>query len=276
MNDYEMDYRNLLEKVREFGKFRPSRAGETICLFGEMLRINSLKLGQFPILTTRKMFPRPIAAELECFLKGSKWLQEFKDAGCNYWDANAAAWWRNQGDQTVDMSLGRIYGVQWRDWNCELGNIDQIQKLIEGIEKDPYGRRHIVTAWRPDELEEMCLPPCHIMFQVDVSTENYVDMTVYMRSVDLCIGLPADVVLYAILLRLIAQEVNKKPGNLIFMLGNAHIYVNHIAQWIEQAKRTPGVLPLYDIYARLNNFAADDLILHDYKPQEAIKYEFNL
>lgn len=276
MNDYELDYRHLLEEVREFGKFRPSRAGETIGLFGKMLKITSLKLGQFPILTTRKMYPRPIAAELECFLKGTQWLADFKAAGCNYWDANAKAWPRNQGEFKENMSVGRIYGVQWRRWNCDVSTLDQIEAVLTGMSKDPYGRRHIVTAWRPDELEEMCLPPCHIFFQLYAGGDDYVDMTVYLRSVDLCIGLPADVVLYAMLLHMMAHDLYKKPGNLIFMLGDTHIYANHMAEWIEQAKRTPGELPTYNISGHINNFVADDLTLFNYNPQEAIKYEFNL
>lgn len=276
MNDYENDYRHLLEKVREFGEYRPSRAGETIGLFGEMLKISTLRYGKFPVLTTRKMFVRPIAAELECFLKGTQWLEDFKNAGCNYWDANAKAWWRNQGDPTKEMSLGRIYGVQWRRWLSDVAEHDQIEALIDGLTKDEYGRRHVVTAWRPDELGEMCLPPCHIMFQCYMGVDGHLSMTIYMRSVDLCIGLPADVVLYATLLALIANEVRAKPGDLIFMLGDTHIYTNHLSKWIEQARRTPGDLPTYTLNSLTTAFVADQLQLHDYNPQEAIKYEFNL
>jgi thymidylate synthase len=228
----------------------------------------------FPLLTTRAVPYRGVLGELAAFIEGTSSLSRFKELGCNYWDGNAEAW--APGQDTV----GRIYGVQWRDWRNGDRSIDQLKRLVEGLISRPYDRRHILTAWNPGELEEMCLPPCHIFAQFyRSSVSSRLDCTVYMRSVDLCLGLPADLVLYAMLLTLIAEETKLHPGMLIFMLGDAHIYENHLDSWKIQRSREPhSDLPKAHFPAGMGlwNFDPTQVSFVGYHPEPNIKYELNV
>lgn len=267
--NYELAYLDLLHEVRNYGSMRTYRNGNALSIFGGTLRITSLLTGKFPILTTRKMSFKPIMGELAAFVTGSSRLQEFKDFGCNYWDMNAAQWSHNIGRTIQDMDVGRIYGVQWRDW---AGYIDQLRVLVNGIRRDPTSRRHIMTAWNPAELDDMCLPPCHILVQAYV-TDGRLDLSIYMRSVDLCLGLPTDVVLYAGLLIALAKECDLEPGELVFQFGDMHIYEKHLPTLVEQFTRPFGVLPSYTHLGDLFLLHPDDFELVGYNPQEPLKYE---
>jgi thymidylate synthase len=264
-------YLNLLDTVLELGQNRHSRVGDTISVFGQSITIDSLKHGYFPLVTTRKLSPRGVLGELAAFLWGAQSLKAFKTFGCNYWDHNAKQWEMNEGLPVDNMSVGRIYGVQWRDWN---GKHDQLAALVDGICNDPTGRRHILTTWNPSELDQMCLPPCHLLAQFYVTSDGYLDCIVYMRSVDICLGLPSDISLYAALLVLVAHETNLKPGKLTFFLGDAHVYAEHLKGAAEQLNRTPLPLPRYTLHkgSSLFNFHPDDLQIIDYAHHEAIKY----
>ncbi len=273
MNEYEKDYLQLVREVQYGGIQRTSRAGPTIGKFGMFFKTDALRHGQFPVLTTRKMFIAPVFGELAAFVRGSKDVADFKTWGCNYWDMNAAQWGMNAHIDPASHSVGRIYGVQWREWNYFY---DQLDKLVTSIEQDPYGRRHIVTAWNPSELNEMCLPPCHIMMQAYVNADGYLDLLVSMRSVDLCLGFPSDVVLYAAFLIALAKQVGLKPGTLSWSLGDSHIYENHLALFVEQQRREPYELPTFTYDGGdLIRFIPADLRIHDYKSHEAIRYALN-
>jgi thymidylate synthase len=169
--------------------------------------------------------------------------------------------------------LGRIYGVQWRDWRSvaheipafgtPVGSIkrtDQLQELVDGIKRDPTGRRHIVTAWNPGELELMCLPPCPLLFQVYVNVDS-LDMCVYQRSCDLFLGLPFDIAGYALLQRLIARKVGLSSGRLTFFIGDAHVYLNHMSQVNTVLERRPHSAPWLQLEA--------DADLWDFQPHHA-------
>ncbi len=271
---FEQDYLELVERVINTGEFVPSRAGYAWSITGAQLRIGCLADGLFPLLTTRKIYYRPVLGELATFLRGATMVAEFKAFGCNYWDANAAAWPANSGRKPEDYEVGRIYGAQWVNWT---NSINQLDKLVDSIKLDPSSRRHIVTAWAPHELDAMCLPPCHIFFQCFVR-EKQLSMIVYMRSVDVCLGLPADIVLYATLLLLLCNETALEPGELVFMLGDAHVYHNHVDQAQEQAKRLAYTAPRYKLSstATLKDFIPDDLEISNYNFREAINYELNV
>lgn len=273
MNQYEQDYIALVNQVIESGESRSSRVGTTSQMFGTQLVIDELAANRFPLLTTRKMFPAPIFGELAAFLRGSSSLATFKELGCNYWDDNAKAWPINAGlTDPNDMYLGRIYGVQWRYWNNQ---VNQLQKLTTGLEKDPFGRRHIITAWNPAELHEMCLPPCHILAQFNVARNLELDCMVTMRSVDLCLGLPADVVLYATMSAIVAQQTGYAPGRLIFSMGDTHVYHAHLKSWQEQCKRPIQELPFFALKEKttVDNFLPSNIEIVDYNPASPIKYE---
>lgn len=273
-SQYEQDYKFLVNRVIMIGEERQSRVGPTLSVFGTVLKIRDLNKGLFPILTSRKMYLKPILGELAAFLAGAEDLATFKDFGCNYWDDNAAAWIQNTDVDPKDYKVGRIYGVQWRRWDH---GYDQVEALIRGLKEDPYSRRHILTTWNPSELLQMCLPPCHLLAQFYVTNDFHLDCIVTMRSVDLCLGLPSDVVMYAALLILVAQQVRLSPGNLTFMLGDTHVYRNHVDTWIAQDAEQLHELPWWHLveHATMDNFTPDMFALSDYQQGPKLKYELN-
>lgn len=274
VSSFERDYLNLIRHVTKHGIRKPSRVGETISTFGHMLPIYDLRSNRFPILTTRRIYWKPILGELTAFLRGATTLKEFKDYGCNYWDANAIAWKKNEGKALYNMRVGRVYGSQWRSWDDQE---DQLAKLVAGIKADPNSRRHVVSAWNPSDMRDMCLPPCHIIFQC-YSNDSYLDLIVYMRSVDICLGLPTDIVLYAALLILLAQQTKHHPGTLTFMLGDTHLYVNHMDGVKTLLTRYTKTLPSFklDKTVTIDSFRPQHLELQDYIHDDPISYQLNV
>lgn len=277
MSKFEQAYMNLVTEVITRGEHRPSRAGFTVGVFGATFQTDCLERGYFPILTQRKIFPAGILGELEAFLKGAEDLQTFKDAGCNYWDANAAEWAPNKHTPVALQKVGRIYGAHWRNWTGAQGTVDQLANLVTSLRTDPYSRRHLLTTYNPAELAEGCLPPCHVLAQFNVRTTKQLDCIVTMRSVDLCLGLPSDVILYATLLLLLCNEAGYAPGKLTFMLGDTHVYRNHIDQFQEHANRPMHPLPQFKLpkSAGINTFVAADLQLYNYQHSGVLPYAFN-
>ena len=262
MNTLDKQYQDLLQDILENGVEKGDRTGTgTISTFGRQIRHN-LNDG-FPLLTTKKMAIKSIMTELKWFLKGRTDIQYLRDNGCKIWDGD----FEKAGKE--DGTLGPIYGKQWRDWN---GN-DQISNLINELKTNPDSRRLMVSAWNVGELEDMTLPPCHYGFQLytrvldlderidwynknsepshqsrDYFHEHMDDYAVprrvislmwNQRSVDTFLGLPFNIASYAMLLHLIAKEVDMIPGEIIGNLGDTHLYKNHIEQAEEQISREP-------------------------------------
>lgn len=277
MRDMHVDkaWHAMMLDVLRWGEPRQDRTGVgTRALFGLGFRVD-LRQG-FPAVTTKKLHFAQVAAELSAFVAGAETLAEFNRVGCTIWDANASAeaWKVNQ---RFPGDVGRIYGVQWRRWrsvlagrelhdNPELVEVDQLRRLVEGIRLDPHGRRHVVTAWNPGELEQMCLPPCHVGFQcfasdegkgflevhavgsrepaqVETTPRGSLDLAVHLRSLDLFLGMPFDVASYALLLHLLARETGRAARHLVLTAGDAHVYNNHAAQAAEVLSREPMPLP---------------------------------
>ncbi len=258
-------WHEVLRRCLKDGVPRNDRTGVgTKALFGVMLRFENVS-SAFPAVTTKRLAFKQVAAELACFLRGYDNIKQFNEMGCTIWNANAEApYWKPE----IPGALGKIYGVQWRAWD---GRIDQIAQLVEGIRKEPHGRRHVVTAWNPSDLKNVCLPPCHDRFQVFVD-EGSLDIMVNMRSVDLFLGLPFDIASYGILLSLIAKDVYLRPRHLVFSLGDTHIYNNHIEQVWEVLSREPK-LParlLLAPEATLDNFHPSMVKLLDYDSHAAV------
>lgn len=272
---FEILYHGLIDNVIQFGEKRQSRAGPTRQLFGQTLTIYDVAQGVFPVLTSRKIFYKPVFGELAAFIRGATDLETFKKFGCNYWDENAKAWEYNKSNSPEEYEVGQIYGAQWRDWQGR--GHDQLRTLIDGLITQPYSRRHLLTAYDPTEKWQ-CLPPCHILTQFNVSKLGALDCQVYMRSVDLCVGLPSDIILYAALLILVAQETDLHPGKLIFAFGDTHVYENHVQTWLtEQAGRTLHKLPYYALNkARLFDFEPNQIELIEYNHHEKVSYAFNV
>ena len=258
------EYLNLLNQVLTDGEERKDRTGVgTIGIFGAQARFDLCK--GFPLLTTKKLHLRSIIYELLWFLRDDTNIKFLKDNGVSIWDE-----WADK-----DGNLGRVYGAQWRDWIAPDGrHIDQIRNLIEGIRNDPFGRRHIVSAWNPGELDEMALPPCHALFQLHVSGDGELSCQLYQRSCDLFLGVPFNIASYALLTMMVAQVCGLKPKEFIHTYGDLHIYKNHIEQVKEQLGRIPRALPTMTLNPDVNDigdFKYEDFKLEGYDPYPAIK-----
>lgn len=270
-------YHELLNDILNNGERKDDRTGVgTISVFARQLRFN-LSDG-FPAITTKKLAWKSVVSELLWFIEGTgdeRRLAEIlygrRDSGRNtIWTGNAqAAYWTPKAK--YDGDLGRVYGVQWRDWR----GVDQLTNLIEGIKKDPNGRRHIITAWNVDELDQMALPPCHVLAQFYVSNGK-LSCHMYQRSVDVFLGLPFNIASYALLTHMIAQVCDLTVGELIISTGDTHIYTNHVEQVKEQLSREEYPLPMLLLRSEIKNideFLMDDIILDDYQSHGTIKAE---
>jgi thymidylate synthase len=279
-------YLGALKNVLENGDLRPDRTGVgTRSLFGLQLRFD-LTAG-FPAVTTKKLAWRSVVSELLWFIEGSGDERKLKellygdpssDKKTIWSDNESADYWQRKKKFKGD--LGRIYGVQWRTWRAPvfganrmgIKHIDQLVDLINGIKADPYGRRHIITAWNPGELDLMALPPCHMMAQFYVSN-GQLSCQMYQRSADMFLGVPFNIASYALFTHMIAQVCNLEVGELIITLGDAHIYNNHIDQVKEQLSREPMALPVLTLNPAISvitNFGMDDIELIGYNSHGAI------
>ena len=255
-------YLDLMRHVRENGVLRGDRTGTgTYSVFGHQTRYD-LDDG-FPLVTTKRTFFRGIVHELLWFLKGATNIRYLVDNDVHIWDDWADA----------DGELGPVYGVQWRSWPSRDGGvIDQIAQVVDSIATNPESRRHIVSAWNVDELDDMALPPCHLLFQFYVA-EGKLSCQLYQRSADLFLGVPFNIASYSLLTMMIAQVTGLEPGTFVHTLGDAHIYTNHIEQVDKQLSRAPRELPtviLNPAIDKLDDFTIDDIILENYHPAASI------
>ena len=297
-------YLQSLHQVLETGTRRDDRTGTgTISVFGMQQRYN-LSRG-FPAVTTKKLAWKSVVSELLWFIEGSgdeKRLREMLH-GSRYsekdtiWTANATAtYWKPKAK--YDGDLGRVYGVQWRHWRTvkprepnatfkdgfgttyrrtgsevEVREVDQLAQLIEGIKTDPYGRRHILSAWNPGELDAMALPPCHVLAQFYVA-DGKLSCQMYQRSCDMFLGVPFNIASYSLLTHMIAQVCNLQVGEFVHTLGDAHIYLDHVEQVKEQLQRGP--LPLPQLWLNpditdITKFTMSDIRLDGYTSHDAIR-----
>lgn len=235
-----INYNALLKEIMDTGSDRKGRNGLTRGVFTRQLRF---KMSDgFPAVTTKKLAFRNTAAELFWFMSGCSDNRVLQRLGCEIWTPNAnAEYWKPKAK--FDGDLGRVYGVQWRNWKKPDGStMDQLASVIDRIKKDPNDRRLIVTAWNPGELDEMALPPCHMMFQFFV-TDGKLSLHMFQRSCDMFLGVPFNIASYALMLHLVAQMTDLEPDELILTLGDAHIYHNHFEAVEEQLAREPFPLP---------------------------------
>lgn len=272
----EQAYLDVLQEILDTGVDRGDRTGTgTRALFGKTMRFD-LSSGLFPAVTTKKLAFKAVKSELLWFLEGSSddnRLKEINGSDKTIWTANAEApYWHPKADFPGD--LGRVYGVQWRKWQRPDGTtVDQVAEVIEAIKKDPNGRRHIITAWNPGELEQMALPPCHMFCQFFVA-DGKLSLYMHQRSCDMFLGVPFNIASYALLLAMVAQVTGLKQGELLHSLGDAHIYNNHFDAVKEQLSREPLASPtlwLNPEVTDIDSFTMDDIKLVDYKSHDAIK-----
>ncbi len=256
-------YLDLMRRVREQGVRKDDRTGTgTLSVFGHQMRFD-LAQG-FPLVTTKKLHLRSIIVELLWFLRGDTNLRYLHEHGVTIWDE----WADDNGD------LGPIYGYQWRSWpDYDGGHIDQIRQVIEQLRHNPDSRRILVSAWNVAQIDQMALPPCHCLFQFYVA-EGRLSCQLYQRSADIFLGVPFNIASYALLTLMLAQVTGLAPGEFIHTLGDAHLYLNHLAQADLQLSRQPYPLPemrLNPEVTDLFDFRLEDFELVGYQCHPHIK-----
>lgn len=263
-------YLDLMRKILKEGEAKSDRTGTgTLSIFGHQMRFR-LSEG-FPLVTTKKLHWASIVHELLWFLRGDTNIAYLKAQGVGIWDEWADA----HGD------LGPIYGKQWRSWEAPGGRvIDQISEVIETIRRDPFSRRLVVSAWNPADLPAMALAPCHCLFQFHVSEsregERRLSCQLYQRSGDVFLGVPFNIASYALLTEMIAHACGLVPGDLVHTFGDAHLYMNHLAQAELQLGRTPRPLPRLTFARQVKSIfdlTSDDIVIESYDPYPPIKAE---
>jgi thymidylate synthase len=283
-------YLELINDILTNGEMRDDRTGVgTISVFGRQLRFD-LNAG-VPAVTTKKLAWNAVKGELLWFLEGSgdeRRLAEITygiaEGKVTIWTPNALSpQWKPNARSVGD--LGRIYGVQWRDWRThqklwtsssesEDVSVDQIAVLIDGIKNNPTSRRHILSAWNVAELHQMALPPCHVLAQFYVSKDGRLSCHMYQRSVDVFLGLPFNIASYALLTHMIAHVCGLRVGELVISTGDTHIYLDHQDQVREQLEREPMSLPelfLNPEVRDIDQFKMDDIDLVGYESHGPIK-----
>lgn len=262
-----MSYQNLLKEILNTRDQKDDRTGTgTLSLFGEKMMFN---LAVFPLVTTKKMFFKGIVHELLWMLRGETNIRSLQEVGVKIWDE----WADEKGN------LGPVYGAQWRRWKSEYFwkngvVIDQISNLVEGIRENPNSRRHIVTAWNPNDIDDQALPPCHCFFQVHIREGYYLDLQMYQRSADVFLGVPFNIASYALLTMMLAQVTGYKPGVFHHIFGDVHIYNNHIEQVKTLLRRSPFNMPEVKInpdIKEIEDFKFEDFELNNYMHHDAIK-----
>jgi dihydrofolate reductase/thymidylate synthase len=288
-NPEEKQYLEILKDILEKGTVRMDRTGTGVkSKFGYTMRFD-LSQNRFPLLTTKKVFFRGVVEELLWFLGGNTNAKLLRDKGVKIWDGNASRSYLDSiglVDREED-DLGPIYGFQWRHFGARYRTmrddytgegIDQIQDLIHRIKTKPSDRRLILTAWNPLDLKLMALPPCHCFCQFYVDGKK-LSCQMYQRSCDMGLGVPFNIASYALLTVIMAHVCDLEPGEFIHVLGDAHIYMNHVDAIQEQLKRVPHAFPKLTVTSPskdISTFSSDDFKLVDYNPLEKIKMSMSV
>ncbi|AWU75568.1 uncharacterized protein C5L36_0B08140 [Pichia kudriavzevii] len=291
-NREEQAYLDLVKSILDTGELRQDRTGTgTYSLFAPPQLRFDLSNGNFPLLTTKKVFLKGVLLELLWFIKGSTDAKLLSEQGVKIWDGNGSREYldslglhdREAGD------LGPVYGFQWRhfgapyrDCHSDYTNegVDQIAQIIKTLKTNPYDRRIILSAWNPAAFADMALPPCHVLCQFYVSfpknksEKPKLSCQMYQRSCDVGLGVPFNIASYALLTYMIAMVVDMEPGEFVHVMGDTHVYVNHVDALREQLQRTPRPFPKLSIKRKvtdIDDFKFDDFEVLDYNPYPSIK-----
>ena len=270
----ENQYLQLIREILEKGSLEETRNGKTKSIFGYSMRF-SLKDGELPLLTTKKVAWKTCFRELQWFIRGSTNNKELQDKNVHIWDGNSTREFLDgRGLHNNEVNdLGPIYGHQWRHFNAEYKDchsdyngkgIDQLANVIREL-KNPLtrnSRRLIVSAWNPCQIEQMALPPCHILMQFNVRDNKYLSCSLYQRSGDVGLGVPINIASYSLLTHIISKHCDLIADEFIYFLGNAHIYEEHFEPIQEQLKREPFPFPKINIlqkHENIEDYTIDDI-----------------
>jgi len=279
----EKQYLSLISHTLRHGEKRQGRNGITYSVLGQQLRF-SLRNDRIPLLTTKKMAWKTCLNELLWFVAGKTDNTILNKKNVHIWDANASREFLKSRNLTYTKGgdLGPIYGHQWRHFNapyvdCDTDyqgqGVDQLQNIIDGLTQDKYSRRHILSAWNPCQLDQMALPPCHIMCQFSVNSANELSCILYQRSGDLGLGIPFNIASYSFLLCLLAKHCALQRGELIHFIGDAHIYEEHRSMLQEQLLREiypPPTLQINNIHTNIEDYTIKDVALNNYRHHSPI------
>lgn len=284
----ERQYLDLIDEVMKHGVYKKDRTGTgTFATFGASMRFNLRH--SFPLLTTKRVFWRGVVEELLWFIAGSTNSKVLQEKGVHIWDGHGSRTYldsiglghREEGD------LGPIYGFQWRHFGAHYkdmhadyrgAGVDQLTDLIHKIKTDPNNRRLVLTAWNPVALKDMVLPPCHMFCQFYVANGE-LSCQMYQRSCDLGLGVPFNIASYSLLTCMIAQVCGLTPGDFVHVLGDAHVYADHVKPLKEQLKNAPRRFPTLKINPRktdIDAFTSDDFEIVDYKPHKKIAMHMSI
>jgi thymidylate synthase len=283
----ENQYITLIEDILKYGVMVDGRNGNALTTFGSAMHFN-LENNKIPVLTTKKVAIKTCIKELLWFISGSTDNKLLKNQNVNIWNGNASRDFLDMRglNHLEEDDLGPVYGHQWRHFNAEYKDsktdytnkgIDQLKYIIDCL-KDPkerYSRRLIISAWNPCQLNEMALPPCHILAQFNVIKDE-LSCSLYQRSGDVGLGVPFNIASYSILTHLLAKHCNLKTKEFIYYLGNTHIYDDHIEELKQQIIRTPHEFPsicIQNLHDDISSYTINDIIISDYKFHPSIKME---
>lgn len=302
---FDEEYLRICRSVLYDGTSQFNERTNINCLMyhGDMMQFD-LSSGKFPLLTTKQIYTRQMVAELLGFIRGVDNAKDFRELGCNFWNANAneSKHWLENPNRIGEDDLGRIYGVQCRAWRkpvygaekfdddaIQLGSeangaaykeIDQLKNIVDKLSNGIDDRRLIVSHWNPGELQLMALPPCHLLYQFGIRN-GHLDLSMYQRSCDVPLGIPMNIASYALMIHLVAQITGLKPGVFTHFMHNIHIYQNQIAGIKEQLRRTPYDSPTVWINPKIKSLedletwvTTDDIRFENYQYHPAIVFPF--
>ena len=292
MNEEELQYLNIIQKIIDKGVFEKGRNGNTYSIFGESMRF-SLQNGKIPILTTKKTAWKTCLKELLWFIRGETDNKILQKQGVHIWDGNTSRKFLDSRGLTLypEGIAGPIYGSQWRyfgsSYNCFTGKpisepihpfepYDQLQFIIDQL-KNPEtrnSRRLVINSWNPKDIDKMVIPPCHVMCQFNVHNGNKLSCAMFQRSADFALGIPFNIASYSFLTHLIAKHSGLEAYEFVHFIGNAHIYEEHIECIKQQLNREPYDFPTLNIKTKrenINDYQVDDFELSEYNCHESIK-----
>jgi thymidylate synthase len=285
VNTGDDQYLKLVKRVLQKGEIKTSRNGDVLSTFGESMEF-SLNNYKLPILTTKHMAWKTCLKELLWFISGSTDNDVLVKQNVKIWEGNADPAFKEKMGifNTDDNDLGPIYGHQWRHFNAPYSGcntdyggegVDQLQNIITTLENpvDKYSRRLLLSAWNPCQLSDMALPPCHVMFQLNVNNKDELSCVLYQRSADIALGVPFNIASYSFLITLLATHCGLKPGKFIHHIGDAHIYMDHIPHLKEQIKLKPYDSPFLLIKKKddISDYVVEDFRLLNYISHPKIK-----